>query len=81
MSDNIFFIQFGTKLYRQVVGISMGTNCASLFIDFFFFCYEKDILMSLFDDKQADIIEVLNTASRYSDDLFLTLIMFIMTIW
>ena len=25
--DNIF-IQFGTKLYRQVVGIPMGTNCA-----------------------------------------------------
>ena len=27
--DNIF-IQFGTKLYRQVVGIPMGTNCAPL---------------------------------------------------
>ena len=25
--DNIF-IRFGTKLYRQVAGISMGTNCA-----------------------------------------------------
>ena len=25
--DNIF-IRFGTKLYRQVVGISMGNNCA-----------------------------------------------------
>ena len=27
--DNIF-IRFGTKLYRQVVGIPMGTNCAPL---------------------------------------------------
>ena len=27
--DNIF-IQFGTKLYRQVDGIPMGTNCAPL---------------------------------------------------
>ena len=35
--DNIF-IRFGTKLYRQVVGISMGTNCATLVADLFLFC-------------------------------------------
>ena len=33
--DNIY-IRFGTKLYRQIVGIPMGTNCASLVADFFF---------------------------------------------
>ena len=27
--DNIF-IRFGSKLYRQMVGIPMGTNCAPL---------------------------------------------------
>ena len=32
--DNIF-IQFGTKLYRQVVRIPMGTNCAPLAADLF----------------------------------------------
>ena len=37
--DNIF-IRFGTKLYRQVVGIPMGTNCAPLVADLFLFCYE-----------------------------------------
>ena len=26
---------FGTKLYRQIVGISMGTNCAPLLADMF----------------------------------------------
>ena len=31
--DNIY-IRFGTKLYRQIVGISMGTNCAPLVADF-----------------------------------------------
>ena len=31
-------IQFGTKLYRQVVsGIPMGTNCAPLVADLFLF--------------------------------------------
>ena len=33
--DNIY-IRFGTKLYRQIVGIPMGTNCAPLVADFFF---------------------------------------------
>ena len=26
---------FGTKLYRQIVGIPMGTNCAPLVADLF----------------------------------------------
>ena len=34
--DNIF-IRFGTELYRQVVGIPMGTNCAPLVADLFLF--------------------------------------------
>ena len=34
--DNIF-IRFGTKLYIQVVGIPMGTNCAPLVADLFLF--------------------------------------------
>ena len=37
--DNIF-IRFGSKLYRQNVGIPMGTNCAPLVADLFLFCYE-----------------------------------------
>ena len=39
--DNIH-IRFGTKLYRQSVGILMGTNCAPLVADLFLFCYERD---------------------------------------
>ena len=66
--DNIF-IRFGTKLFRQVVGIPMGTNCAPLVADIFLFCYERDFMMSLSDDKQADIIDAFNTTSRYLDDI------------
>ena len=29
------YIRFGTKLYRQIVGIPMGTNCAPLVAGFF----------------------------------------------
>ena len=66
--DNIF-IQFGTKLYRQVVGIPMGTTCAPLVVDLFLFCYERYFMMSLSDDKQADIIDAFNTTSRYLNDI------------
>ena len=36
--DNIY-IRFGSKSYRQIVGIPMGTNCALLVDDLFLFCY------------------------------------------
>ena len=68
LSDNIF-IRFGTKLYRQVVGIPMGTNCAPLVANLYLFCYERDFMMSLSDDKQADVIDAFNTTSRYLDDI------------
>ena len=61
------FIRFGTKLYRHVIGILIGTNCAPLVADLFLFCYERDFMMSLSDDKQADIIDAFNTTSRYFD--------------
>ena len=63
------FIRFGSKLYRQIVGIPMGTNCAPLVADLFLFCYERDFMLSLSDNNQADIIEAFNSTSRYLDDL------------
>ena len=66
--DNIF-IQPGSKLYRQVVGIPMSTNCAPLVADLFLFCFERDFMMSLSDDKQADVVDAFNTTSRYLDDI------------
>ena len=75
--DNIF-IRFGTKLYRQTIGIPMGTNCAPLVADLFLFCYERDFMnkrqkdclwKSRSHENQADIIEAFNSTSRYLDDL------------
>ena len=60
--DNIFIV-FGTKLYRQTVGIPMGTNCAPLVADLFLFCYERDFMKSLSRENQADIIEAFNSTS------------------
>ena len=47
----------------------MGTNCAPLVADLFLCCYERDFMMSFSNDKQADIIDALNTTSRYLDDI------------
>ena len=47
----------------------MGTNCAPLIADVFLSCFERDFMMSLPDDKQADVIDELNTTSRYLDDI------------
>ena len=65
--DNIF-IRFGLILYRQIVGIPMGTNCAPLVADLLLFCYERDFMLSLSDNKQTDMIEAFNPTSRYLDD-------------
>ena len=48
--DNIY-IRFGSKLYRQIVGIPMGTNCAPLVADLFLLCYERDFMLSLSEDN------------------------------
>ena len=66
--DNIY-IRIGNKLYRQIIGIPMGTNCASLVADLFLFCYERDFMTSHSDYYQADIIEAFNPTSRHYDDL------------
>ena len=63
------FINIRSKLYRQNVGIPMGTNCAPLVADLFLFCYERDFMLSLSDNTQTDIIETFNSTYRYLDDL------------
>ena len=57
--DNIC-IRFDSKLYRQIVGISNGNKCALLVADLFFFCYERDFMLSLSDNNQTDMIEIFN---------------------
>ena len=47
----------------------MSTNSVPLVADLFLFCYERDFMMSLSDDKQADIINAFNTTSRYLSDI------------
>ena len=63
------FIRFGSKSYRQTVGIPMGTNCAPLVADLLLFCYERDFMLSLPDNNKTDNIEAFDSTSRHLDDL------------
>ena len=67
--DNIF-IRFGSYLYRQIVGITTGTNCAPLVADLFLFCYERVFMSFLSNNTQAGVIDAFNSTSIYLDDLF-----------
>ena len=46
--DNIY-LKFGGQLFRQTVGVPMGTNCAPLLADLFLYSYENEFL----DQKKA----------------------------
>ena len=46
LMDNIY-VRFGGQLFRQTVGIPMGTNCALLLADLFLYSYENEFLDKL----------------------------------
>ena len=66
---DIIYIKFGTKLFRQILGIPMGTNCASLVADLYLFCYERDFMLSVSEEKQSEVIKSFSLTSRYLNDL------------
>ena len=47
--DNIF-VQFGGRLFRQVIGIPIRTNCAPLLADLFLYSYENEFFRQ-YDQK------------------------------
>ena len=53
--DNIL-IRFCSTLYRQIVGIPMGTNRVPLVADLFLLSCERDFMLSLSEDNQSDVI-------------------------
>ena len=69
--DNIE-IRFGSKIYRQIVGIPMGTNCALPVADrSIFVLFERDFMLSFPEDNQSNVIKAFNTKSRCLDDLLI----------
>ena len=63
--DNMY-VSFGGQLFRQMVGIPMGTNCAPLLADLFLYSYENEFLVFRRQKKAA---RKLNLSYHYIDDL------------
>ena len=61
----IFCIRFGTKSYRQIVGIPMGTKCIPLVADLFLYSYEKEFMDSLNHENQAVLIRLPGTLMTF----------------
>ena len=66
--DNIY-VRFGGQLFRQMVGIPMGTNCAPLFADLFLYSYENEFLEKLVKEGKRKLARRFNLSYRYIDDL------------
>ena len=66
--DNIF-LQFGGRLFRQVIGILIGTNCAPLLTDLFLYSYENEFLDNMIRSGHRRLAWSINLCYRYIDDL------------
>ena len=66
--DNIY-VRFGGQLFRQMVGIPMGTNCAPLLADLFLYSYENEFLDKLVKEGKRKLARKFNLSYRYIDDL------------
>ena len=66
--DNIYG-RFVGQLFRQMIGIPMGTNCAPLLADLFFYSYESEFLDKLVKEGKRKLARKFNLSYRYTDDL------------
>ena len=46
------YVQFDGIVYKQIVGIHIGTNCAQLFADLFLYCNERDFMSNFQKSKR-----------------------------
>jgi hypothetical protein len=67
--DNIF-VKCGTKVFRQIIGIPMGTDCAPFLANLFLYKYEFQFMAKMAKTKNPDIY-CFRRVQRYLDDLLL----------
>ena len=66
--DNCY-ISFDKGVKQQVIGIPMGTNCASHVANIFLHVYEKTFISQLIEEDNNEHMATLGTIFRYQDDL------------
>ena len=66
--DNIFVV-FAGKVFQQIIGIPMGTNCAPLLADIFLYLHEAEFIQSLLTAGKKLLASQFNFTYRYIDDV------------
>ena len=66
--DNIYIKKTDNHLFRQFIGIPLGTNCAPLLANLFLYSYEVEFLTSM-KKSNKKLAKAFNLTSRYTDDL------------
>ena len=66
--DNIYVV-CGDSLFKQKIGIPMGTDCAPFLANLFLFAYEYKWLTKKMEEKDFDVLNKFNYCFRYIDDL------------
>ena len=68
--DNIY-VTFGDKIFRQKIGIPMGTDCAPFLANLFLYSYESKWIEEQRVRKNYSSIKAFKHCCRYIDDLLL----------
>ena len=66
--DNIF-VRFGSTVYRQVIGVPIGSDTGAEIANLLLFSYESDYVEKISKQNIA-LARKFNLCSRYIDDLF-----------
>ena len=66
---NNIFVVFAGKVFQQIIGIPMGTNCALLLADIFLYSSEAEFIQSLLSAGKKRSASQFNFTYRYIDDV------------
>ena len=66
--DDIF-VQFEGRLFRQVIGNPMTTNCAPFHADLFLYSHENELIDNIARSGHRRLARSFNLCYRYTDDL------------
>jgi hypothetical protein len=66
--DNVY-VANGNTLYRQSVGIPMGTNCGPVVANLYLYAYESKFIDGLIQNNQTETAKKFHTTFRFIDDV------------
>lgn len=68
LMDNLY-VKFGYCIFKQIIGVPMGSSCAPLIADLLLYCYERDFMLELSKQQENNLIDSFNDCCRYIDDI------------